>query len=200
MYFKKIFEQMKDILLHPDECWERIIEKEETVKDLLINYTIIVAAIPAICSFIGLAIVGIPVAEKRFRMPVTTSLLMSGFYYIAWLLIAFIIGVIIDLSAPKFHCLRDIEESLQIAVYANTASWLSGIILIIPTLSNFSLLFSIYTLFLLYKGIEKIKCPEEQDLFPYVSVAIVAYIIETIIILVLNHHFIRQIIKSSKIL
>ena len=57
-WIKRLMDRLKDLIFKPREAWERIAGEEGTVQTLLKEYLLILAAIPAIASFLGRWIVG----------------------------------------------------------------------------------------------------------------------------------------------
>ena len=54
-----IFERARDIVLKPKETWLVIKGESIEIKQLFLNYAAPLALIPAVCSFIGMTLIGI---------------------------------------------------------------------------------------------------------------------------------------------
>jgi hypothetical protein len=68
-------------------------------------------------------------------------------------------------------------QGLKTAAYASTAAWIGGIALLLPALSLVSLLFSIYSLVLLYLGLPVVmKVPKDRAM-GYTAVVIIAWVV-----------------------
>ena len=54
-----LIDRVKDILLKPKDTWPVIEGEETTPASLYKDYLMILAAIPAVCGFIGMSLIGI---------------------------------------------------------------------------------------------------------------------------------------------
>ena len=54
-----IVDRVKNILITPKTEWEIIKGEADSIKDLVMGYVVILAAIPAVASFIGISLIGV---------------------------------------------------------------------------------------------------------------------------------------------
>ncbi len=169
----------KNILLTPKSEWEAIKPEPATVTDLFTQYALILAAIPAVASFVGLTVIGISVPFLgHIRVPFGSSLTNATLTYGLALAGTFGLAFVIDALAPTFGAKKDLVASAKAAVYANTASWVAGALLIIPSLYSLSLLASLYSLYLLWLGMKTLKeCPAEKQAGYFVATLVAAIVI-----------------------
>jgi Yip1 domain len=97
--------------------------------------------------------------------------------YVLALLSLFAVSRVISLLGPGFGGQRNDVQALKAAAYASTAAWVGGVARILPALSMVSLLFSLYSLVLLYVGLPIVmKVPKDRAM-GYTAVVIIAWIV-----------------------
>ncbi len=177
-----IISRVKGILLNPNFEWETVKNESTTVQELFTKYAVILAAIPAVAGFIGFSVFGMNLGFASFRMPIGSGFGHAVFTYILGLAGVYLVGYIIDWLAPTFGTQKDFIQSMKVAVYSSTASWVGGIFKIIPALSFLSMLAGIYGLYLLYIGLKTVKeVPQDKMIGYFISVIVVTIIVYVII-------------------
>lgn len=177
-----IITRAKGILLNPNFEWETVKSESTTVQDLFTKYAVILAAIPAVAGFIGFSVFGMNLGFASFRMPIGSGFGHAVFTYILGLAGVYLVGYIIDWLAPTFGTQKDLIQSMKVAVYSSTASWVGGIFKIIPALSFLTMLAGIYGLYLLYIGLKTVKeVPQDKMIGYFISVIVVTIIVYVII-------------------
>ena len=171
---RDIVSRVKGILLTPKTEWPIIAAETTTVADLYKSYAMILAAIPAIATFIGMSIIGL----GFFRVPIGSGLTMAVAMYTMALVGVFVIALIIDALAPTFGSAKDQMQALKTAVYSMTAYWVASIFTIIPGLGGLvALLGGLYGLYLLYLGLPfTMKTPADKAV-AYTAVTVVCSIV-----------------------
>lgn len=181
-----LVERAKDILLTPAAEWDKIAAETHTVKDLYTGWIMILAAIPAVASFIGLSIIGAGAFGISFRVPVVNGISHAIATYLLSLASVYVFALVIDALSPGFGGQKDFMQAFKVAAFAPTASWLAGIFGILPALSILSLL-GLYSLYLLYVGLPRLmKTPAEKAL-AYTVVVIIVGIVISLLIGALTH-------------
>lgn len=178
-----IVERAKNILLKPKEEWEVIKNEETTVNALFTQYAVILAAIPAVAGFIGYSVFGVNFGFRTFRMPIGSSFGWAVLTYVLMLVGIYLIGFLIDTFAPTFGSTKNLTQSMKVAVYGYTASWVGGIFYIFPVLSFLVMLAGIYSLVLMYMGLKRVKdVPQEKMLGYFITVIVITIVVYFIII------------------
>ena len=177
MNFNNILQRAIGIITKPADEWKKIKTEKSSVADLFTNYAIILAAIPEITGFIGYFFIGKSFMGFTVRMPVGRALIWGILMYIFSLVGVYILSMIIDLLAPNFGAKKDMEMSAKVAVYSFTPSWVAGLFFLIPSLAILSFFAGLYSLFLLYTGINDLKSPAVDKATPYFVVTIISYIV-----------------------
>jgi hypothetical protein len=167
---RDIVSRVKAILMTPKTEWPIIAAETTTVVDLYKSYVIILAAIPALATFIGMSIIGM----GFFRIPIGTGLTFAVLSYIMQLVGVYIVALIIDALAPTFGSVKDQMQALKTAAYSFTAYWVASVAQILPLLGGIVVLLGfIYGLYLLYLGLQvTMKTPADKAV-PYTAVSIV---------------------------
>jgi hypothetical protein len=179
-----LVDRVKGILMSPRAEWQVIDAEPATVSSLYAGYIAPLAAIPAICSAIGMAVIGmsIPFVGGRYKTPMSTALVTAVVTYVIGLIAIFVVALIVDALAPTFGGTKNQVQALKVVAYSYTAAWVGGIFSIIPALSWVSLLFALYSLYLLYLGLPVLmKSPADKALGYTVVVIICAIVLMAVV-------------------
>lgn len=177
-----LIQRVINIIIKPKEEWRVIASEKPDTTKLLVGYALILAAIPAIASFIKFGVIGVT------YWGYTSRSIAGGIQYGLVQLLSALIGVyilawIIDLLAPSFESKKDFGRSLQLAVYSTTPQWLAGILLILGTsMSILVLVIGLYAIYLLAVGMPVIKETPKEKVVGYVVVTIIAMIVLTFVV------------------
>lgn len=172
-----LFQRVINIILKPKEEWQVVATEKPDVVKLLAGYALILAAIPAVASFIKFGVIGVT------YWGYTSRSIAGGIQYgliqlISALVGAYLLAWVIDLLAPSFDSRKDFGSSLQLAVYSSTPQWLAGILLIFGTgLSLLVLVVGLYAIYLLAVGMPVLKQTPKDKVVGYVVVTIIAMIV-----------------------
>ena len=177
-----IVERVKKIILQPKQEWQVIDGETHTVQGLYTQYVMILAAIPAVCGFIGFSLIGIGVFGATYRVPIAPGVAHMVVQYILSLGMVYVFALIIDALAPSFASQKNFNQALKVAAFMPTPAWIAGIFSIIPALSIIGALLSLYSLYLLFVGLPILmKTPQDKSI-PYTVVVIIAAIVMAVVI------------------
>ena len=168
-----LIERVKNILLSPATEWETIKKEDHMVSDLFTQYVLKLAAIPAISGLIGFTLFD----HAFFNPSFGASLKWAISMYVMSIIGVYILAYIIDVLAPTFGSNKHLPTSLKIVVFAYTAAWVGGIFSLVPTLAIFGALASLYSLVLLYKGLQIVKEVPQNKMAGYFVAVIIASLI-----------------------
>jgi hypothetical protein len=172
-----LMERVKAILLTPKTEWPVIEREQGDAGYLFTNYVMYLAAIPAVCGFIGMSLVGI----GPIRVPIVTGLIRAVVGYILSFVIVYVVALIVDGLAPNFGGQKNFENALKVTTYSYTPGWLVGVFLLIPALGIFGLL-ALYGLYLMYLGLPVLmKAPQEKALV-YTVVVVICTIVLVVVL------------------
>lgn len=172
-----IIERVKSILFQPTPTWATIEAEPADVAGLYTRYLMVLAAIPAVCGFIGMSLIGMGAFGVSLRVPLVAGLANMVVSYVLSLVGVFVLALIVDALAPRFGGQKSSIQALKLAVYASTAAMLGGVFSLLPSLAMLGLLAALYSIYLLYVGLPVLmKNPPEKNL-AYTAVVLVAAIV-----------------------
>ncbi len=156
-----IIERAKNILFTPKKEWETISQENDTHVKVL-PYLLIMAAIPAIFSFIGYGVIGWNILGFHYGS-VSLGIREAIMQYVSIVAGAYICALVFNLLAPKFGGTANFDKSFQFVAYCYTAICVGGFFYIYHALSFIAGLAGIYSLYLLYLGVEPMmKIPADK--------------------------------------
>ncbi len=172
--------RVQNILLTPKTEWPVIAAEPETTAGLYTKYILIVSALGPIAAFLKGTLIGttLPLVGT-FKLDMGTGLTQLALTYCLGLVSVFVVALIINALAPSFSAQKDSVQALKAVAYASTAAWVGGVAQILPW--GLGLLIAlaggIYSIYLLYLGLQyTMKAPAEKAA-GYTAVTIIAAII-----------------------
>ena len=183
MDFNAIIERAKAILLKPKDTWGVIKEETTTVNEILMNYVIILAAIPVVAGLLGNFIFGVGVPfYGRYRPGFFSGIVWAVVNYILSIVLVIVAAKIVEALAPTFQAKKDNLSAFKVVAYSMTVFWVAGILMIIPDLGPLAMIISLYGFYLLYLGLPYLmECPSDKAL-GYTIVSVIVIIVIYIII------------------
>ena len=158
-----LLQRVRDILLRPKATWPEIAAEPADAGSLYRDYLLILAAIPALASVVGLSLVGISSFGNLgvdLRVPLGAALVSALIGYVLSLAMVFVVALLVDALAPMFGGSRNRIAALKLVAYASTAAFVGGLFNVQPVLSVLGLLASLYGIYLLYTGLPVLmQCP-----------------------------------------
>ena len=177
-----VIERAKAILLKPAQTWPVIDAEPATVGSIYKDWLVIMAAIPAVCTFIGLSIIGAGMFGYGFRIPIVYGLESMILRYVMSLIVAFVMALIVDALAPSFGGTKNQVAALKVVAYGATASYVAGFLSLLPSLSILGIIAACYSIYLIYLGLPVLmKCPQDKAA-GYTAVVIIIGIVAAIVI------------------
>lgn len=177
-----VVERAKKLLLTPAQEWQVIKSEPHTVAGLFTRYVMILAAIPAVASFIGFSVVGYSGMGPTYRIPMAAGVANMVLSYVLSLGSVYVMALVIDALAPNFGGDKDFMQALKVAAFFPTAAWLAGVFYVIPALAILALVGSLYTLWLLYTGLGPLMSVPEDKSIGYTTVVVLVAIVLTVVI------------------
>src|SRR4026207_557760 len=133
-----------NILSKPAQEWPVIASESTDVAALYKEYIIPLAAIPAICGFLGMRLIGVT--------PMVSGLASLIVGYVLSLVGIFLAAFIVDKPAPSFQSRGGIVHALKMVAFASTPSWVAGVLQLVPLLGVLALLAAPSGVFLFFLG------------------------------------------------
>ena len=184
-----LIDRVQSILLRPKQTWPVIAAEGGDVASIYTNYVLILAAIPAIASFIGLTMIGVGAFGVSYRIPILTGLVQMCVGYVLSLVMVFVMALIVNALAPTFGGTKNQVQAVKLIAYGSTAGFIGGIFSLIPTLGILGILTALYSIYLIYTGIAVLmRCPPDKA-GAYTAVVIVCGIVAGILLFAVSHLF-----------
>ncbi len=185
-----LIKRAQGIILKPKEEWAVIKDEPTTVPELFTKYAIILAAIPAVATFIGWALLG-------FRVPFSgaswtgRALMYAIFSYILGLVSVYVFGFVINALAPNFGSTQNLPMAMKLAVFSMTPAWVAGIFHIIPALGVLAIIGSLYAIYVLYLGFSHplMGTPQDKVITYLVVSAVVMFVLMFVVSAILGAAF-----------
>jgi Yip1-like protein len=173
----------KKILMQPAGEWPVIAAERSDVVSLLRDYAAPLAAIPAICRWIGMSIVGVPIPLfGTYRVGIVRGFASAIVSWVFALVGAWIAAVIIEKLAPTFQSKGDTTQALKLVVYASTPVWVAGVLNLIPALSVLIIVAALYAVYLFYLGLPSVMSTPTEKVIPYMAVSAIVVIVVTFVL------------------
>lgn len=172
-----LVERVQAILLKPKETWPVIAQEGGDVASIYKNYLGLLAAIPAVATFIGLSVVGAGMFGVSFRVPIMAGLVNMVVGYVLSLVMVYVLSLIANALAPTFAGEKNALNAFKLIAYASTAGMVGGIFNLMPGLSMLGLLAALYSIYLIYTGIPPLMKSPEDKAIGYTVVIIVCGIV-----------------------
>lgn len=172
-----IVDRVKAILVTPRTEWS-VIEGEQTdIQRIYREYLVILAAIPAVATFIGLSVFGMGGMGFSFRVPIGTGLANAIVSYIGSLVMVWLMSLVVNALAPTFGGTKNPLAAFKTMAYGGTAAMVAGIFYLVPSLSMLAFLGSLYTVYLVYLGLPVLmKCPQDKAIAYTAVVMVVGFV------------------------
>lgn len=181
--------RIKNILLTPATEWDKIEGEPADIQKLFLGYVLILAAIPAVCTFLHFVLFS-PVPT------VTVGNITVGFSmgsYLGWAIVAYITSVLMagiigfasEFLAPHFGGKQDRGQAFKLAIYSLTAMWVAGVLAIVkPMLAT---LVGLYSFYLFFLGAPKLlKVAKDKAIIFTAIVTVVSLIVNAIVMTIMR--------------
>ena len=168
-----------NILTKPESEWSTIAAEPSDVASLYTNYIFLLAAIPAVCTFLGLLVIGVPMLGTYGLSAALVSGVMS---YVGALATVYIAALIIEKLAPNFDSRGDTAQALKLVAYATTPVWIAGILHLVPLLGILVLIAAFYAVYLFYLGLTPVMKTPQDKVLPYMVVSAVVVVVVSIVL------------------
>jgi len=168
-----IVERAKKIVMTPKTEWPVISSETPVIGEIMLNYVLPLALIPAVAQVIGYGLVGGPLIAWSISAAVAAGLVS----FLTAVVGVFVTAYVVDFLAPNFGSQKDLGRAVQLVAYSNTPGWLAGILNIIPALGMLTLLAALYGLYLVYLGMPHMMKTPQEKVVPYLLVTILVVIV-----------------------
>lgn len=174
-----IVERVKNILLTPKTEWDVIAAEPANRQQLIVQYVLILAAIPAIVGFL----LSLALASMFGGFGVMFAV-VGLIWSIVWSIASvFLFALIVDALAPTFGATKNYDQALKVVAYSYTPVWIGSIVGVIPILGWLVVLAAIaYSVYILYLGLMQVMKSPQDKAVGYTAVSIIVAIVIAIIV------------------
>jgi len=169
--------RVTNILKQPAQEWPVIAAEPTDVAGLMQGYAAPLAAIPAICGWIGMSMIGV---MGYFRVGLVAGLASAIVRWVFALVGAYIGAIVIEKLAPTFKSSGSTVQALKLVVYASTPVWVAGVLSLVPPLSILILIAGLYAIYLFYLGVPVLMKTPGDQVIPYMIVSALVMIVITV--------------------
>ncbi len=171
-----VVERARSMLFAPSREWDEIADEAITVPELYRQWIVIMAAIPAVATFIRISVIGSGVFGTSYRVPLAMGLAHAAASYALTLGSVWVLAYVIDALAPTFGAHRNFNQAFKVAAFAPTAAWVAGAFSVLPVLSLLGVL-GLYSLYLLYLGLPRVMNSAPERNLAYAASVTLAWLV-----------------------
>src|SRR5262245_28842092 len=168
--------RVTNILTKPADEWPVVSTEPTDTAGLMTGYAAPLAAIPAVCSWIGWSVIGI----GFYRRGLVSGLAGAIVSWVFALVGAFIGAIVIEKLAPTFKSSGSTIQALKLVVYASTPMWVAGVLNLVPPLAVLAILAALYAIYLFYLGLPVLMKTPSDQVIPYMIVSAIVIIVITV--------------------
>jgi hypothetical protein len=170
-----LINRIKNILLTPQEEWNRIADEPADVPKIYVDYVLPLAVLAALCGFIGMTVFGLMGVHRGLEQGLIDAVVRVVCTLIGVFLVAFITNAL----APTFSSQQDIGQAHKLAAYGWTGTLIGGLFSLVPLLGILGGLAGlVYSFVLFYIGLPRLmKTPEDKRIGYFVTILIAAIVV-----------------------
>ncbi|MCW7537283.1 YIP1 family protein [Aquabacterium sp. A7-Y] len=173
-----VVNRARNLLFSSNTEWPVIAGENHSIGTIYARYLALLAAIPAIATFIGMAVVGVGFFGVSVRLPFFGSLVQALVSYGLSLVMVFVLGLVINALAPTFGGQKDALQAFKAAAYSMTASMVLGIGGVFPMLGALlGLIGAVWSIWLLYRGLPVLMKVAQDKAVGYTAAVVVCAIV-----------------------
>jgi hypothetical protein len=177
-----LIERAKSLLLKPKETWPVIDAEPATVASIFKEWVVIMAAIPALCGFVGMSLVGVGMFGFGYRMPIVGGLATMVLTYVLSLAMTWVMALVVDALAPSFGGTKNPVGAMKTIAYGSTAVWVGGIFKLVPSLAILGIVAACYSVWLIHLGLQSVMKAPGDKAVGYTAVVVIIYIVASMIV------------------
>jgi len=193
-----LIQRIQNLLLQPRMAWRRIDEAPISAGALW-RQLLLLAAIPAVCSCIGMAAVGAGSAGLTVRLPWAAGLAQAVAIYLLLVLGVWLLALVMAIVAPTFGGRSDRLRAFSLAVHSSSAALLAGVFLLVPALAPLMLVGALYSVYLVFTGLPVLMRSAPQKTAPYTAVIVLAGAVAGLLVSSSMSYFTTQGLGSAVI-
>jgi hypothetical protein len=179
MDLQKLQKRVVGILASPVSEWRAIAGEDDDIASVYRRYILWMAAIPSVCLFVGLGVIGTPFSGRLGLGIAVSSAIYS---YIGSLVGPIVAALVIEKLAPRFKSSGSRVNALKLVAYASTPVWVAGIFYVFLYVAPLAFVAVLYAAYLFYLGLPPMMNTHPENVVPYMLVsAIVLLVINAVL-------------------
>jgi hypothetical protein len=168
-----IVERAKNIIMTPKTEWPVINAETPAVNEIMLNYVLPLALIPALAHVIGYGIVSGAIVSSSLSVGIAMGLVS----FLSAVVGVYITAYVVDFLAPNFSSEKNLGRAVQLVAYSYTPGWVAGVLYIFPVIGWLAGLAALYGLYLVYLGMPYVMKTPQDKVVPYLLVTILVVIV-----------------------
>lgn len=183
-----IVARAQGLILQPTAEWRKIDTEPASIQGLYTTWLVPIALIPAICTVIMFAFIGVGVPGFAvYKLPILTALIHAVVQFAVFLGMTYVFALVIDYLAPNFGGQKNQIQAFKVAAYTPIAACLAAVLQLVPWLGGLLMLFGLYSLYIMHRGLGVLMKPAPDKTTGYtVSVIVVMFIVGLITMFVVG--------------
>jgi Yip1 domain len=180
-----LIERVKNIIVTPNKEWDVIAAEQPDTGQIITGYVLPLVGAAALAGFIGYGFIGVSYFGVRIAG------INWGIYHALNVVIVaacsvFISSLVIDALAPSFGAEKNMNRSIQLVAYSMTPAWIGALLAILPAIALIGSLAGLYSFYLLYLGMVKLKkAPVDKQTTYFIVSLLVMFAIYIVVGLIL---------------
>jgi hypothetical protein len=167
-----------NMLTKPGEEWSVVAAEASDASVLYREYAAPLAAIPSVCGFVGMSIVGVSVPlVGSVRVGLARGFTNMVVQYVLSLVALYVAALVIEKLAPTFQSKGTTIQALKLVVYASTPMWIAGVLNLVPALGAITVLAGLYGIYLFYLGLTPLMSTPPEKVVPFMIVSGVVMVV-----------------------
>jgi hypothetical protein len=172
------FARIIKIFTAPSDYWNEVIAEPGDIKSLLVPQMLILAAVPAVCLFLGtlFSAMGLFLKLGMFGRLFGGALVSLILYYGLSIGVWILFGLFINVFAETFGAQKDFGQAMKLATGATIPMWLGQVLFLIPVpmLGMLGALAGLgYGCYMLYLGMPVMNGTPQEKAAGYIAVSVV---------------------------
>ncbi len=172
-----ILNHLMGLYTHPKHEWHIIEKSHEAVKNSL-SHVLLIALIPAICTFMASTQIGWDLGvSERLYLTINSALMMSFCMYLGLIVGVFFLAYLTFWMAKTFDAAPSFTQAFELSSYTATPLFMVGLAALYPSLW-FMMLVGLaglsYSVYLLYTGVPIVMNIPKEKGFIYASSMVTA--------------------------
>ena len=179
----RLVTRASNILMKPAVEWPVVAAEPADVAGLMRDYAAPLAAIPAICQWIGLSVVGISMPlVGTYRVGIVRGFVSAVISWVFTLVGAYIAAIVVEKLAPTWDSSGNTVQALKLVAYASTPVWIAGVLNLVPALGPLTIIAALYAIYLFYLGLPPVMSTPADKVVPYMVVSALVVIVVTLVL------------------